>query len=57
MEATNTGISLAFAFVASFLLGLILGVLGCVAIMKFVEWMRGRSITFTPWPRIHANNT
>ena len=45
-------VGFAVAFLAAFVIGLVLGVLGCAGAIKFVEWMRGRALFFTPWPRV-----
>ena len=52
---TGIAIGLAFAFIASFLLGLVAGGLSCIGAIKFVNWMRGKHLTFIPWPRVHLD--
>lgn len=50
----NAGVSVGYAvaFIVVFIVGLVLGVLGCTGAIKFVEWMRGKALFFTPWPRV-----
>lgn len=54
-NCTGDAIGLAFAFNVTFVLGVVLGVLCCVAAIKFVQWMRGKSIFFAPLPRIRMD--
>ena len=54
MAVTGPAIGLAVAFIVAFVLGVVLGVLGCAGAIKFVEWMRGKALFFTPWPRVES---
>lgn len=53
-EMAGVNIGIAVAFLVAFILGLVLGVLGCAGAIKFVEWMRGKALFFTPWPRVQS---
>ena len=49
---------LGFAFVVvvcvSLFLGVVLGVACSVAAYKFMKWMEGKTLFFSPWPRIQS---
>jgi len=47
------GSSLIIAGLFFFLaLGFVAGAMLCVAFIKFVQWMGGRSMVFLPWPKV-----
>lgn len=48
------GGAFAVAVVVSLFLGLVLGVAGSVAAYKLVKWMEGKTVIFSPWPRIQS---
>ncbi len=43
------------AIVVALLVGIAIGVACTIAVMKFIIWMKGKSLTFSPWPRIHSD--
>lgn len=39
----------------SLFLGVVLGVACAVAAYKFMKWMEGKTLVFSPWPRIQSS--
>lgn len=52
MAECMDGRHVAGGFFLFLVLGFVTGVLLCVAFVKFVHWMRGKSLVFVPWPRV-----
>lgn len=54
---TAGGLGVAFGTTASFslILGAILGVVVSVVFFKLIKWMEGKTVVFSPWPRIHSS--
>ena len=38
------------------LIGLAVGIACSVAVFKFMRWMEGKSVVFTPWPKIRSSS-
>ena len=52
---SSAAIGLAVAFLGFFIVGLVLGG-GCmIVVVKFIKWMDGKALIFTPWPRVHSS--
>ncbi len=46
------GRSIAGGFFAFLVLGIVTGVLLCLAFFKFLHYMKGKALMFDPWPKI-----
>ena len=56
LSGGTAGLGVAFAVVicVSLLLGVVIGVACSVAIYKLLKWMDGKTVVFSPWPRIQT---
>lgn len=50
----DIGIAFGVTSVFYFIIGVLVGVACSIAVFKFFHWMRGKSLVFTPWPKIQT---